>query len=125
MRMRLPPPGAPVDCEICAPATLPWNAFSIDWVVTFVISSALTLATDVARLRREMPVACPVITTWSSFNGSRFSTMSTELVTVGMATSVCGYPMRRTVSTTGPDGTCRVKVPFSRVRPATFETLHE
>ena len=57
MRMRLPPPGAPVDCEICAPAILPWNAFSMDCADTLFTSAPLTVATSLARLRREMPVA--------------------------------------------------------------------
>ena len=90
MRMRLPPPGAPVDCEICAPAILPWKAFSIDCVETFVTSSALTLATEVARLRREIPVAWPVITIWSSLSASRLSTISTLLAVGATRTSVCG-----------------------------------
>ena len=63
MRTRFPPPGAPVLVEICAPAILPWNACSMLCVETLVTSSALTPATEFGKLRRAMPVACPVITT--------------------------------------------------------------
>ena len=63
MRTRLPPPGAPVLVEICAPATFPCSACSMLCADTFASCSAFTLATEFGRLRRAMPVAWPVITT--------------------------------------------------------------
>ena len=89
-RMRFPPPGAPVDWEIWAPAIFPCKAFSIDGADTFVNSSALTLATEFARLRREIPVAWPVTTTWSRLSGSRLRNTSTVVVVADTGTSVGG-----------------------------------
>ncbi len=77
MRTRFPPPGAPVLVEICAPATFPCSAWSTDGDDTFATCSALTLATEFGRLRREIPVAWPLMTTWSSLSASRRMTMRT------------------------------------------------
>ncbi len=70
IRTWTPPPGAPEFVEITAPGTFPCNACSTLCDDTRLTSSALTIATALARLRFSIVVACPVITTWSSWSGS-------------------------------------------------------
>ena len=77
-------------------------------------SSPLTVATEFARLRRDMPVASPVTTISSSLSGSRAIVIVMAFSVAATGTSSGGKPMRRTVSVMACAGAMIVKVPSSR-----------
>ena len=72
---------------ICAPTTFPCSAWSMLCEETLVIWSAFTVATELARLRFEMPVAWPVTTTCSSWRTSFLRITRTVLWPAGTDTS--------------------------------------
>jgi hypothetical protein len=103
-----PPPGLPEFCVICAPATLPWSAWSTVTAAARVMAALSTLATLVPSARRDVGAAVPVTTTSFSVTAASRIVKSAVAVPPAATSTSCRAavsPMRRATTVRRPAGT--------------------